>query len=762
LLSTKRGTLQIVIKSWRELRIAGKTIITEICKSIDESDLFLADLTYLNPNVLFELGYAIAKNKRICIFLDPNIEKTQNDFKRFNLTTLGYIPYSNSETLVNKFFENKPYDDLNNTLLEESLRESNDNKKGLLYIKSLIDTEASIRLHKALDKSQIKPLIIDDPKEVRIQMHNWYVQQTFSAYAVVGHLLSEVQSGKDLHNAKVSFVLGLAHGFGKNLIIFAHDPYNSPLDYLHLIYSHRTGYECEVKIKSWLQHIEAKYEDEQKKEIKYEQYISKYKDLKNLDIGDYVAEQEYDTLKDYFIPTQAYREALNSNYAILIGRKGSGKSAILFQLEYELLKDIRNHVCVIKPVAYELNGLVSLLTSIIGNAEKGYLIESLWKYLIYSEIIKSIYEFLKSKPIYYNSDDYESKIIELVESNKDILLDDFSNRLEYAINQCQNINKETIGVAQKHKISEILHDSLLSKFRELLINYFNNKNRIVVLIDNLDKTWKHGPEISYLSKFLLGLFSVSKRISEDFKSDGHKKKNITFSIVIFLRTDIFSYIYHDARERDKLRYYVISWDDPEILYQIIEERFKNSSGIKNPNEIWRKFFSPTVQGQDIKKFIIKNIIPRPRDLLFLIKSSLANAVARKHEIITEQDLIDAVKRYSQHAFDSLIVENGINVDDFEKLLYEFVGSSKIITEEDVSKIIKKTNIVDINCDDFIDILFERGFLGFQISETEFRFQTNYLEKEKIFTLSRKYLEREIDKIRKFEINIPYRNYLEIK
>ena len=52
------------IKTWQECAISGKVIIDVICREIDDADLFIADLTGANPNVLFELGYAISKQKR--------------------------------------------------------------------------------------------------------------------------------------------------------------------------------------------------------------------------------------------------------------------------------------------------------------------------------------------------------------------------------------------------------------------------------------------------------------------------------------------------------------------------------------------------------------------------------------------------------------------------------------------------------------------------------------------------------------------------
>jgi len=82
--------------SWKSTSIGGKFVILSICEMIDVKDIFICDLTYLNPNVLFELGYAIAKKKRVWIIRDSNIEASKSDYDNFKiLTTLGYKPYSN-------------------------------------------------------------------------------------------------------------------------------------------------------------------------------------------------------------------------------------------------------------------------------------------------------------------------------------------------------------------------------------------------------------------------------------------------------------------------------------------------------------------------------------------------------------------------------------------------------------------------------------------------------------------------------------------
>lgn len=63
----------------------------------------------------------------------------------------------------------------------------------------------------------------------------WYVQQVTSAFAVVSHLLSTEYQNWELHNAKHALVSGLALGMAKPLLMLAHEPYPSPLDYHDLL-----------------------------------------------------------------------------------------------------------------------------------------------------------------------------------------------------------------------------------------------------------------------------------------------------------------------------------------------------------------------------------------------------------------------------------------------------------------------------------------------------------------------------------------------
>ena len=130
---------------------------------------------------------------------------------------------------------------------------------------------------------------------------------------------------------------------------------------------------------------------------KQERSAEAYKDqriarslLEQINLGEWIAEYESEAVTDYFIPTAAYNEALRANHSIFIGRKGTGKTATYYKLCDELSKDPRNFVCLIKPIAYELEGVLQLLSKSMEASESGYLIESLWKFLIATELARGL------------------------------------------------------------------------------------------------------------------------------------------------------------------------------------------------------------------------------------------------------------------------------------------------------------------------------------------------------------------------------------
>ncbi len=140
-------------------------------------------------------------------------------------------------------------------------------------------------------------------------------------------------------------------------------------------------------------------------------------ELRSVDLGEYVAENEARGLEQYFVETATFREVLSGASRVYVGSKGMGKSAVVLRSEAALRADKRNLVCPIKPAGYDLNGLVRLLSTYDERDAKGYVAESLWKYLLATELALAVEEDLASRPAGVMPDGPEWALLKFVADN---------------------------------------------------------------------------------------------------------------------------------------------------------------------------------------------------------------------------------------------------------------------------------------------------------------------------------------------------------
>lgn len=752
------------IIGWKSLSVGGRLIIGAICDEIRKRDLFIADITGLNPNVLFELGYAIAHKKRIWLLFDPNIAKAKADFETFQLlTTLGYQPYSNSNDIVQGFYKDQPYLSLDATAYKDLQQAGGraNKRPTLLYLKCDIDTDASIRIARRIASGPLQSLI-DDPKEVRVQPLHWYLGQISSSFAVVTHFLSADYQNWQLHNAKHALAGGLAHGMGKPTLMLAHEPYASPLDYRDLLRPHRTAAAAEAILTDWLLPLIESYEKKVSEQVLYQEEEKVKGELSSIAIGDPVAEYESDDLVDYFVPTTAYTEALRSKHSIFVGRKGAGKTASLYKLAEDIASDPRNHVCVVKPIDYELQGLIDMLSQQLARSEKGYLVESFWKFLVYTELTKSIYDQILGKPPYYERSESERELCEFVDENSAVITPEFSVRLESAVAQLRKIADLQTAEMQRARISEHLHSGMIPRLRTLLGKAFATKSRVALLIDNLDKAWNQSDNLELLSDLLFGLLSVSGRISQEFQKEDYWRKPVDLSLTLFLRSDIHAAIIRFARERDKLPVRRMTWNDPELLHRVVEVRFVESGAdVVRPEQIWERYFPSSVKGVQLFQYLSEVVLPRPRDLIYLIKTALQLAVSRGHLRIEENDIISAEQQYSRFALDSLLVETGSRISRMEDLIYEFAGMPEIITAGQIKAAMDTAGLSAASLSDIIDNLAELTFLGFETGANRFEYMYDEDTKSKLQVMARRLVPENNIGLQRFRIHRAFHSYLEI-
>ena len=715
---------------WTDMNVGGKSLVGTILSNIDRSDAFACDLTYPNSNVSFELGYAIGKFKRIWISLNTGIEGVEQQYRRlyYNLLGLGYTTYTNSNELVDAYLKDRPERDLDQTLLGDIHRGPVGRQEVpiILYVKPPLVTDAVNFTIEGFNSSVFaNSMIIDDPIENPSTTLEWYAGNLRAADAVLCHLLGDNQTGQLEHNVKCSLIAGLSRGFQKNTLMLVQTPFESPIDYRELLTVHSTAAECKISVGKWTTQLGQNIPRRRRRRPEGDANSTRVLDLRSLAVGEPVAENERQRLDAYFIETGTYYRAMDDPVTIVVGRRGVGKSAQLFAMEAALTKNRGNHVCVVKPVGYEIDGLVRVLQSIVSKSERGYLIESLWKFLIYSEIARNIYQLCNSRPPYILQTEAESRLLEYYDNHKVLLAPPFSERLDVTLRSLARIGEIGDAVDQRQRISELLHSTRLRDLREVLGKALSEYEKVSILIDNLDGQWGTNTHIDAISELLWGLLQVLGDIATEFRIDDHWRSAANVNLTLFLRSDIFAFIQPTAPEQDKLPIQRIIWDDPDVLKRLIDQRLEfGGPGLDAPDAIWDRLFPSEVVGIPAWQFVINTVLPRPRDVIYLMREAIDGAVNRGHSIVTEQDFLDAREKYSEFAFRSIQAEDDPRKGMLQSILYEFAGCAKYITHSEIESRFRAARVNPEDYDFYIDLLCDVNFLaiasnnGYQYAKQE--------------------------------------------
>ena len=753
---------RVEIQTWEDYRSGGSFIIDTICAAIDEAELFFADITGFNPNVMFELGYAIACDKRIWLVFDPTYPKEKKMFSELQvLSTIEYVSFSNSQEIVSGFYKNNPVDDRENTIFRTAIlpRLEPGGYHSILHLKSKHEDEAAISVSHLLgQRLSNRGVIVDDPSESTIPSLAWYGSHVLGCAGLVCHFASPKREGAHIQTARHALVCGMARGFKKPLLMLAEGDFLSPVDYRDYLKHYNTAREAHKHLKEWLSPVEQVLKDK-RAAAQVQHPVQFSTDLKSLRFGEPVAENEEESLVErYFIPTAAYNYAVNGNQSLFVGRKGAGKTANLMKLKDELNKNPQNLVCEIRPPSYQIQGVVELLKELQSEQVQGYAIESLWKFLLLTEVASTAFNALTNSLDLANPE--AQNFYSFVRQNEEVICADLPTRLGSCI---QNL-KRAIGASNTGNsylpISEALHSGILRQLRVELGEYLSKKQRVAILVDNLDKAWDQQNEIEMLSEILWSLLEVAKKLPEELERRDSRKQGIQLSLAVFLRSDIFYRIREVAHEPDKMPYALLSWDYPESLYHIIEERFRSFfEEDQAPDVLWDQYFCPTINGISTREYITSTILKRPRDIIFFVNAAVTIAVNRRRTRIEKVDILEAEKQYSQYAFDSVKVENTLPDINLEDVLFEFVGMPAILTKREVLGTLQSAGIAEEMIEATIDVLCDLTFLGLETREDKFDFTDVPEESRKNKMLAQKFAMRTQQEER-LQVHKAFRAFLE--
>ncbi|WP_165068660.1 P-loop ATPase, Sll1717 family [Marisediminicola senii] len=747
---SSRGAVTL---GWQELAVEGKLLIDTICDAIDSSSAVVAEVSDLNSNVIFEAGFALGRNKVLWLALDETDEtatKSWNDLSI--LSTLGRIDYGgDSERLVSRVLTISPQ--LSEpTLLDSLLAGARPREANAVFAPPLpIRINASRGLEKMLERqSHLK--LVGAGDELGLAPIHWQIQEIYRSSAAIIHLLGPHRNRAREHNARSSFLAGVARGLGLPLLMVVEHGFIAPLDYKDSLFVYSTAAALQEHVSQWLDRL-PKPDGSNKRLGRLALDV----ELPIRDFGQFVAENEVQELNNYFIETNEFQSILEGSASVFVGRKGTGKTATMSQAVLELRKDRRNLVVPIKPTSYELSGLLDVLRSFKSESNTEYLLVNLWTYLIYTEVAIRAVVHARERPAGIGELTPMRELeLELEGLGVDVTAD-LATRLEAAVAALSN------GIAmedEKQYIADQLRLQRLGKLRSLIGTALHDFDRIAVLIDNLDKTWERGADYALMSKFILALLTTSGKIEKDFAKGSSASPAINVTLSVFLRTDIFDVVADHAREPDKIGALSVHWQDEELLVRVLEERY----GVKRlkkkhqaPSNLWHEVFDSEVKGTPTRDYLLWRTLPRPRDFIYFANAALTTAINRKHSIIQESDVLFAEGQYSKFAFDALLVESEAQGFDLESVLFEFPGLPSTLSSEDLDDVIRGSGSdVDVR-----SWLIRTSFLGLEIDEGAFvHIEGETAAKRKAKVAER--LARRLGRPMRYRIHPAFRKYLDVQ
>lgn len=754
------GTHEMQAVSWEDLRVGGRLIIDEILDAIENSDLAIFEVTDLNHNVMFELGYAIARQKKLWLLRDTSEMAARNLWEEVRLlSTVGYARYLSSDDIVEAFEKDRPWEQAR-TIYDRSIRQALEptDLNALLFVRSLHATEADRELANRVDRERRTGIRVleADPSESGIQPLTWYAQQIYASTAVLIHFTSPERSGAAVHNARCALIAGLTRGIGRRLLMLAEDDYAPPIDYRDMLYVYKTAAEAGRRADEWITEALSGAHSAIATDKAAQARLVLATELKFLRLGDHVAENEAAELDDYFVETASYQEVLLPKTMIFPGRKGAGKSANFMQAAAALAGDKRNLVSVLRPPGYELEGVLSLLRSQDERHEKAYLTETLWRFLLMSEVARTAYEDALRIPLSARSDEAR-EFVDYVGANASYVLDDFAIRLEQVVSQALAAGAGSGIADSRERLTRAMHAETLVDLRAHLGRFLQRRQRVAVLIDNLDKAWERTADFDELAAFLLGLLTAASSLAADFRRRDAWRTPIALTVAVFIRSDIFQQVELRAREPDKLPVTRLLWNDPALLLRVVEERYEAARQRPGSgSEMWSRFFCPRVRGERTRDYLAWRVLPRPRDLVYLCNAAITSAVNRGNERIEEADVVEAEQLYSTFATDVLRVEGAAVIPEIEDVLLEFLEAPPVMTAADAEARVQRVTSLSRTPGDALEALVQLSFFGWEVADGRIEYATETRDDDKI----RRLAERRKGGPR-LGIHPAYRPYLEI-
>lgn len=377
-----------------------------------------------------------------------------------------------------------------------------------------------------------------------------------------------------------------------------------------------------------------------------------HRKLRELTLGGLAA--EHDTaLQQYFFENDMFRGVVMGRTRILIGNRGSGKSAI-FKMLAKKEQAGGTLVEEITPSDYMYDFLKNS-RQFDSNAEWARLgaYTASWKYVILvtaMRLLHARHKNLKASP------EHANRIKVFLRDNADEHLMSPVDLLVKFLKKFASVSKLTFeGIQFEDKSGQLEKLYKLDHIRHVIpsISELTRHTKVLILFDELDHGWDASDDSR---QFIAGLFRAAIQINQQFPGIG---------VLITIREEIYQNIpelYDDAQKiRDIIEH--VRWTPEELKVMIaqrirhaLEILFEKAIRVSTTDSLWEYIFEKDIEASGVStfKYIVDRTLNRPRELIFFVNECLkAHNMAEK----IGRETIEKVERgYSKNRLDDIASE----------------------------------------------------------------------------------------------------------
>jgi hypothetical protein len=690
------------VQSWRETEIAGRFVVDQILNKINDVSVLVADITQLNFNVAYEIGFALGRGKRVVLTrlkgVIPN-PPLSADVGIFD--TLGYLEYENAldlENILRRITDASP-----------SIRNIYPlNQSAPVYlIEARFRTDPVTRIISRIKKARLFFRSFDPQETPRLSGSEAF-EQIAQSFGVLLHLLPNNMLDAPIHNLRVAFLAGLAEGFGKVLLILQDGEEPVPVDCRDLVKVFIHPSHIDDAIADFAPKVTETLQETRYVEIDKEQSI-----LEKITFGASSAENEFTSLSGYYLETDQFQRALRGEVRLVVGRKGSGKTAIFAQVRDRMRRNRQNIVVDLRPDGYQLLKFKEMVLRYLGQGALEHTVTAFWEYLLLLEIC---YKLLEKDRLPHTRDrrllEPYRRLASLYDSDQYVTEGDFSERLSSLLQHITDEYQSKYGsesnrTLTQQEITELLYRHDVNKLREQVVEYLRLKDMLFLLFDNLDKGWPtHGLGATDIA-IIRALLEATRKLERQLQ-----RRDVRCSTLAFLRNDVYELLVSETPDRGKEGRAALDWSDPDLLRELIRRRLLYS-GMRERifDDLWHRICISHIGGEESSQYLIDRCLMRPRALIDLANYCRGFAVNLGHQKIEANDIKKGVEAFSS----DLVVDIGYEIRDIlpvaENVLYAFIDEPQTLPASAVYTLLARGGILPAQLNDIVNILLWYGVLG---------------------------------------------------